>query len=111
MKTTFISTASFLNQPRANWGQLRSDIVKANVEISTGRLADAGLALGARTGQGLSIRHDDAGLQALIDDDSTLSARLDQSQAALKSMADGANSFLTSLVAIPGDSSADSVLE
>ena len=107
MTGTFISSTSFINSARSNWNQIRSEISKANVEISTGRLADAGVTLGARSGQGLSIRREDAALQALGDDDATLSSQLDQSQAALQTMSKDANGFLQSLVSLPqggGDS-------
>ena len=74
--------------------------------MTTGRLADVGLTLGARSGQGLSIRRDDASLESLIDDNATLSAHLDQSQAALTAMASTADDFLQSLLALPAGSAA-----
>src|SRR5579859_1787976 len=98
MTGSFISTTSFVNSGRSSWTQLQSEISQANTEVTTSRLADVGLSLGAGTGQGLTIRREDATLQGLTTDDSTLTSSLSQSQSALQSMASDANAFMQSLV-------------
>jgi flagellar hook-associated protein 3 FlgL len=111
MTASFISTTSFINSGRANWTQLRSNITQANIEITTGRYADVGLSLGASSGQGLTIRREDATLEALTTDDSKLASSLSQSQAALQNMSSDANAFLQSLVSAPNGSTTPATLQ
>ena len=111
MTASFISTTSFINSGRSNWTQLRSDITDANTEITKGRLADVGLSLGASSGEGLTIRRQDATLEALTTDDSTLTSTLDQSQSALQNMATDANAFMQALVSAPNGNTTPAVLQ
>jgi flagellar hook-associated protein 3 FlgL len=67
--------------------------------VTTGRLADVGAALGYKTGQSISLRQDHARLETIIDTNSVVSTRLSATQAALKSLVDDAQLFVSQLIA------------
>ena len=56
MKSTFVSTAAVSQAMRYSLMRAQSELTKAQKEVSTGRFADIGLALGSRTGQSVSLR-------------------------------------------------------
>jgi flagellar hook-associated protein 3 FlgL len=98
MRASLVSTASLVGTPRASVSRMQNDLVRLNQEVTTSRLADVGLTLGARTSQSVSLHIDNDALSALIDGNSAVSARLQQQQTALDSMRSGANDFLQALV-------------
>ena len=67
MRTTFISTASLLGAPRTGIVRMQADMAQLSKEVSTGRMADVGLNLGAETGRAASLHIDTAAISALID--------------------------------------------
>lgn len=99
MKTTFISNLSMTEASRRSLAQLQVDLVKAQKEVTTGRHADVGLALGHRTGQSVSLRYDHARLTAIIDTNGLVEARLDTTQHLLGSVLEVAQGFLASAIA------------
>ena len=101
MKTTFTSTAAISEATRLTMARLQSQLSDAQKEVSTGRHADVGLALGSRTGQTVSLRQEQTRLQAMMDSNSIVSTRLDASQSTLANIASGAQSFLNQLTAAP----------
>ena len=90
MRTSSISTASLVGTPRLNISRMQNDLVRLNQEVVTSRMADVGLTLGARTSQSVSLHIDSDALSALMDSNSTVSARLQQQQSALDTMRSGA---------------------
>jgi flagellar hook-associated protein 3 FlgL len=99
VRTGFISTASLLAAPRTALGRMQVELAQLSKEISTGRMVDVGLNLGAASGQSVRLHIDTAAFEALIDSNGTLAGRLSQSQAALDQLRKGADSFLAQLVA------------
>ena len=95
MRTTFISTASLLNTPRAGIRGMQSELVRLNKEVVTGRMADVGLNLGAGAG-----RQRDAACRPLRRWTRSRPAiswsrrSLQQTQTALDNMRTGADRFL-----------------
>ncbi|WP_243374124.1 flagellar hook-associated family protein [Microvirga solisilvae] len=100
MKTTFISSSTLWNSPRATLDKLQSEIVKANKEVVTGRHADVGLALGRTTGKSLSLRQERATLDALTDSNTTATLRLKSTAATLDQVRASANTFRDSLIGV-----------
>jgi len=98
MKTTFISTTTLWNSPRANLDKLQSELVKANKEVVTGRHSDVGLVLGRTTGKSLSLRQERATLDALTDSNVSTTLRLKSTSAALDQVRATADTFRNSLV-------------
>lgn len=98
MKTTYVSTYTMANANRRSVLEMQAELVDRQKELTTGRVADAGLALGARTGQSVGLRKEHASLQAIIDSNVLAAGRLDATQQALTSIDDKANGFLAVLI-------------
>lgn len=98
MRTTFVSTASLLGTPRSATMRMQSQLAQLNQEVVTGRMADVGLNLGAKTGRSITLHVDTQALAALIGSNSTLSTRLTQTQSALDTLRTSADDFLQQLV-------------
>ena len=76
MKTTFISTVTLWNSPRSSLDKLQDSLTKANTELTTGRHADVGLALGYKVGEALSLRQQRAEIETLTDSNGLVLQRL-----------------------------------
>ena len=111
MKTSLISTLSMTDATRQTLFRLQRDLVIAQKEATTGRLADVGLSLGHRTGQVVSLRYDHARLQGMVDTNGLVSARLDVTQHVLGTIMDAANSFLSTVVSGTSGQVGTSVLQ
>jgi flagellar hook-associated protein 3 FlgL len=98
MKTTYVSTYALSNATRRSVLEMQSELMNRQMELSTGRVADAGLALGARTGQTVALRQEHASLQTIIDSNAMASSRLNATQAALGTISEEAHQFLAVLV-------------
>ena len=111
MKTTFLSTSAISAATRLSVAQTQAKLAKAQKEVTTGRLADVGASLGYKTGQALSLRQDHARLKTIIDTNSVVSTRLSATQAALKSLADDAQLFVSQLIAARNTASGPTVVQ
>lgn len=103
MKTTFVSTYAVSNATRQSVQKMQAELVTLQQELSSGRKADVGLALGARTAQTVMLRQERAGLQTLLDSNSIAGLRLSATQSAYDSLAAGAQDFLNMLVVAKSD--------
>jgi flagellar hook-associated protein 3 FlgL len=103
MKTTYISTFGLANATRRSVLEMQAELADRQKEVSTGRVADTGLALGAQTGQSVALRQEHASLETLIASNSVATSRLDATQQSLTSIADDATSFLGILVEAKGN--------
>jgi flagellar hook-associated protein 3 FlgL len=101
MKTTFISTVTLWNSPRSSLGKLQDSLTKANTELTTGRHADVGLALGYKVGESLSLRQQRGEIDTLTDSNGLAIERLKTTTAALDSIRDDATKFRDALVGLP----------
>jgi flagellar hook-associated protein 3 FlgL len=101
MKTTFISTVTLWNSPRSSLGKLQDSLTKANTELTTGRHADVGLALGYKVGESLSLRQQRGEIDTLTDSNGLAIKRLKTTTAALDSIRDDAAKFRDALVGLP----------
>ena len=94
MKTSFVSSAAISQAMRYSLIRSQGDLVKAQKEVSTGKVADAGLALGARTAQSISFARDLERLNGIVDSNGLVSSRLSATQKALDQIAAAAQDFL-----------------
>lgn len=99
MKTTFISTRAVTEATRLSLLKTQSKLAEAQKEMTTGRLADVGKSLGYRTGQTVSLRQEHTRLSSMIDINATVETRLGVTQASLKTMLEGAQEFVSQLIA------------
>lgn len=111
MKTSSISTSAISEATRLSLMKLQLKLADAQKQLSTGRLADVGAALGSKTGQTVSLRQEYSRLQAITDTNDLVSSRLDATQASLKSMAAGAQSFFNQLMAVRNSGTGGDVLK
>ena len=111
MTTTFISTSALSEATRSSLMKLQAKLAEAQKEVTTGRLADVGLSLGFKAGQTVSLRQEHARLQSITDTNGLVASRLDASQAALKALAETAQSFLGQLLAARNSATGRSVIQ
>ena len=106
MKSTFVSTASISEAMRYSLLRAQAELTRAQKEVSTGRVADVGLALGAQTGQSVSFARDLERLQGMVDTNALASSRLSSTQNMLSDVSKTAQSFLATLTnSLSGDAS------
>jgi flagellar hook-associated protein 3 FlgL len=82
-------------------GKLQDSLTKANTELTTGRHADVGLALGYKVGESLSLRQQRAEIDTLTDSNGLALERLKTTTSALDSIRDDATKFRDALVGLP----------
>ena len=97
MKVSFVSSQAISQAMRYQMLRLQADLVTANQEVVTGRAADVGLALGARTGLSVSFHREIDRLKGLIDSNQLASARLESTQLGLTRLTDSAEKLLSTL--------------
>lgn len=107
MKTSTVSSQAISSAIRYQMMRMQSDLVKAQQESVSGRVADVGLHLGVRTGQSVSMNRDVQRLNGLVDTNSLAASRLSATQDALKQMSEQAQTLLSTLTSsVSGDASA-----
>jgi flagellar hook-associated protein 3 FlgL len=97
MKATSVSSAGISNAMRYSQMRMQVDLVKAQKELDTGRVADTGLALGARTAQSVTFARDLDRLKTIVDSNGLVTSRLTSTQDALSQVADLVQTLLSSL--------------
>ncbi|MPR10722.1 flagellar hook-associated family protein [Microvirga tunisiensis] len=103
MKTTFISTVTLWKSPRSSLDRLQESLTKANTELTTGRHADVGLALGYKVGESLSLRQQRAEIDTLTDSNGLAIQRLKTTTSALDGIRESATKFRDALVGLPAN--------
>lgn len=99
LKASTVSSYALSSAIRSTILRGQSDLVTAQQEVASGKHADMGLALGVTTGRTISLSKDYDQLNAIIDTNGIVSARMDAAQSALSSLVDQAQSFTSSLSA------------
>lgn len=100
MWTTSVSTLSLFNSPRSEFSRMQAEAGRLTKEITTGRHADVGLALGAATSRSIELRSIGSALSAMIDGNASALARLSQTDLTLERIAGDADRFLQSVVSV-----------
>jgi flagellar hook-associated protein 3 FlgL len=98
MDTAFTSTKSLDAGNRLTILKLQKQLVTAQQELSSGRKADIGLALGGRTSETVSLRAQYARYTTLQSTNSFVSTRLDVTQTTLASFTATAQKFIGTLI-------------
>ena len=105
------SSLSLTEALRGSVARLQGDLAKKQTEATTGKLADAGLALGDRRGQINALAEQGQSLQTIIDTNALVTQRLDASQAAISDITAGAQNFLSALVANASGNADPSIIQ
>jgi flagellar hook-associated protein 3 FlgL len=98
MKTTYVSTLAVANATRRSVILMQTELTQLQKEVTTGRKADVGLALGERTGRTVALRSESENLQTLIDTNAVARLRLQTTQHMLDGISGDAQAFLGILV-------------
>ena len=98
MKSTFISTRAISEATRLSMIKMQSKLLVAQKEVATGRLADVGKSLGHQAGQTVSLRQEHVRLTTIVDTNTEVATRLELTQASIKQLLDGAQSFMGQLI-------------
>ena len=102
---TFISTPSLADEVRRSITRIQNQVVDAQKELTSGRHADIGVALGAKTGRVVQLRNETQQYQSILDSNGIASTRLKVSQAGLQSISDSAQLINAALVRARSNSS------
>lgn len=105
MKTVAVSSLAIRQALRFSVSSMQNDLVKAQKESTTLRVADVGLALGARTGHSVSLARDVSRLNSLLDSNQLASSRLSSTQAALGQLTERGEELRSALAAALSGSS------
>lgn len=97
MKVSFVSSQAISQAMRYQMLRVQGELVSANKEVVTGRTADVGLLLGARTGLSVSFHREIDRLEGLIDSNQLAAARLDATQLGLRELSSVGETLLSSL--------------
>lgn len=100
MKTTAVSTQAIANATRLSLVKLQSELARGSQELSSGRHADVGLAIGARAGRSVELRTELARIGTILDTNGLVASRLDTVQAGLGNVRGSAEEFFGTLIAL-----------
>ena len=95
MKVSFVSSQAISKAMRYQTARLQSDLTKATTEMSTLRVADTGLALGARSSLSVALHREIDRLKGITDSNELASARLKSTQTGLQELTDAATTLLS----------------
>lgn len=99
MKSSYVSSTAISQALRYSMMKMQSELVTAQKESTTLRVADVGLALGARTGETVSLARDVSRLNGIIDSNALVSSRLSSTQDILSQLTDRAETLRSTLSA------------
>ncbi len=107
MKTSFVSNMSLQNAMRLTVASAQKEMLKLQEETVTGRYADVGAELGAKTARTLNLHRDLQRMESLKSTNALTTQRLAASQEALGQMSTAANDAMGVLIALSGITSQD----
>ncbi len=97
MKVSYVSSNAINQALRYSLMRMQSQIISGKTEMTTGKVADTGLALGARTGKAVSLHRDIDRLKGIIDTNALVSSRLSATQDSLSDLRTAGEAFLSAL--------------
>ena len=107
MKASFVSNMSLQNAMRLTVSSAQKEMLQVQEESVTGRHADVGAVLGAKTARTLNLHRDLQRMESLKSTNALTTQRLAASQEALGQMSGAANDAMGVLIALSGITSAD----
>lgn len=102
MSNFFVSTSSVSAPVRSSAMRIQAELARRQKELSTGRVADAGLALGTGSGETLTLGQTKAWQDAVSGTNALAMSRLDASQSALTAMVASAQKMQDQFVGAQG---------
>ena len=86
MKVSFVSSQAINQALRYQTQRMQAELIKSNKEVVSLRVADVGIALGARSGVSLSMHREIDRLKGLIDSNELAASRLSSTQVILQEL-------------------------
>lgn len=111
MKVSFVSSQAISQAMRYQTSRLQSDLVKTTKEMSTLRVADIGLALGARSSISVSLHREIDRLNGIVDSNELAATRLKATQIGLKELTDAASDLLSDYSTALSDAAAPTIVQ
>lgn len=111
MRTLSVSTLAQSQSLQFALQRLQAELVKRQTEMSTGQVADLGLALGARTTQALTFGRDFDRLSSIVDSNGLAASRLTATQDALTHLGDSAQKLFATLTSATSGDVSDATLQ
>ena len=105
MKSSYVSSQAVTQALRYSMSRMQSELVSAQKEVATLRVADPGLTLGARSGFSVSLARDVARLEVLKDSNALVASRLTSTQNSLSLLSSRAEELRSTLTAAVSGSS------
>jgi flagellar hook-associated protein 3 FlgL len=100
MKTTLVSTSAMQNAVRLAVQRAQAEVTSGQIEVTTGRHADIGIALGSKTTRTISLHRDVARIDSMLNNNALVTQRLTVSQNVLGQMAGDAQNMLETLITV-----------
>lgn len=110
MKASYVSTAAINFGLRNATASMQRTLPDLQLETVTGRNADSGLALGSKTGELASLRHDISVLQRLSDTNDLASVRMRTSQSSLGQLTTVGDNLIEAISLVFGNNSQKSAV-
>lgn len=95
---SFVSTSSLTSETKSSISRVQSRLIEAQSELTSGRHADVGLALGSKTGLAVSLRQEKLQATTLRDTNSLVATRLKATQLSLQNISDLTQNYLGTVV-------------
>lgn len=111
MKLSFISSTAIQNAMRQTMRSTQNQLTEKSQEATTGVYADIGVTLGGNTAQSVDLNRELSRIDAITASNSIVDQRLSSSQQALSSMSSTGQDMLNQLIALQGDTSANSIAQ
>ena len=107
MKVSHISSLSLSMSQRTNLARLQDDLPRLQTEMVTGKLADAGLTLGAESRKLAAFKNDISHIERLIDTNAQVGTRLEMSQESMGRLNSLASELMNSVAIVMGQEGQD----
>ncbi|QRM54249.1 flagellar hook-associated family protein [Sinorhizobium sp. BG8] len=107
MKTSLVSNLTLQNAMRQTIAQAQKEMLQLEEESVTGRYADVGAVLGAKTARSLNLEMDMQRLESFVSMNALTTSKLAASQGALSQISEAANSAMETNITFDGTESQD----
>lgn len=111
MKVSFVSSQAISQAMRYQTARLQTDLAKATKEMGSLRVADVGLALGARTSISVSLHREIDRLKGITDSNELAATRLKTTQVGLQQLTDAAGELLSDYSTALSDTASPTIVQ
>lgn len=110
MKVSFVSSQAISQAMKYQTLRMQAEMMKAQTEVTTGRHADVGLALGALSGQTFSMAKEIERIEGIVDANGLARSRLSATQVGMQQITENAEKLIEGIVTARGDASSSDII-